>query len=383
MKNSLFVLVSLMAEVSMCQIIVNHHSVQDFDRIPAHYKALAENTRLYFMDRSVGANISQSLDCLASDWSSARSYCKRYEHREPKYAVDPQEVHWNGVWDRSKWIYETWPSGCSEDVDCFIRTIEPRLDSFDVLGCQFSYLAVTPGSKITDPQTGFFGTNISKNHATTLDAFEQKYPNKKVIWWTTSLARGIGTPESRDFNQQMREYAIAHQKILFDVADILSHTPDGTECYDNRDGIEYLTENNPDDGLDLPAICPQYTTETEGGHLGSISAGGIRVSKAFWVLVALINGWNPVNNSEDAEMSNVIKILPNPSLDYIHIALDPKVSFPTSYSIINSNGQIVLNGNLTNSYQSLSLQDLKPGLYLFRLNHVSPPIQARFVKQGP
>ena len=36
-------------------------------------------------------------------------------------------------------------------------------------------------------------------------------------------------------------------------------------CYDNRDGIAYQTENNPDDGLNIPAICPQYTTETEGG----------------------------------------------------------------------------------------------------------------------
>ncbi|MBK9270832.1 MAG: SGNH/GDSL hydrolase family protein [Saprospiraceae bacterium] len=383
MKMSLFILMVILSPIVKGQMIINHHSVEDFDRIPAKYKALGENTRLYFMDRSVGANISQSLDCLASDWSSARSYCKRYEHRDPKYAVDPQEVHWNGVWDRSKWIYETWPSGCSEDVDCFIRTIEPRLDSFDVVGCQFSYLAVTPGSKVADPQTGFFGSGIGKNHANTLDAFEQKYPNKKVVWWTTSLARGIGTPESQEFNQQMREYAISHQKILFDVADILSHAPDGTECYDNRDGIEYLTENHPDDGLALAAICPQYTTETEGGHLGSISAGGIRVSKAFWVLVARINGWNPLSQSDDQEQTslNPLSIRPNPTKDFLQITIDDQIKLPTEYEILNSNGQRVSCELLSRDMPFIDVRNLIPGLYLIRLQLSPQPRYARFVKQ--
>ena len=94
-----------------------------------------------------------------------------------------------------------------------------------------------------------------------------------ILWWTTSLACGIGSEESQVFNAAMREYARVHDLVLFDVADILSHDPAGNPCFDNRDGVEYLDENHPDDGLDIPAICPQYTTETEGGHLGSMSAG--------------------------------------------------------------------------------------------------------------
>jgi hypothetical protein len=30
----------------------------------------------------------------------------------------------------------------------------------------------------------------------------------------------------------------------------------------------------------------------EGGHLGSVSAGKIRVAKAFWVLMAQLAGWD-------------------------------------------------------------------------------------------
>ena len=96
----------------------------------------------------------------------------------------------------------------------------------------------------------------------------------------------------------MRQWTSDNDKILFDLADILSHSPDGAPCYDNRDGVAYTinsnTENHPDDGLNTLAICQHYTSETEGGHLGSPSAGKIRVSKAYWVLMARIAGWDGV-----------------------------------------------------------------------------------------
>ena len=40
-------------------------------------------------------------------------------------------------------------------------------------------------------------------------------------------------------------------------------------------------------------ICSEYTTEASGGHLGSVSAGKIRVAKAIWVMLAQIAGWQP------------------------------------------------------------------------------------------
>ncbi len=130
-----------------------------------------------------------------------------------------------------------------------------------------------------------------------LEAYEAAHPEMEFIYWTTSLSRAIGSPEAESFNDQMRQYAIANGKPLFDVADILSHDPDGNPCYDNRDGRPYVgeteSENYPDDGRNTPAICPHYTTEVDGGHLGSVSLGKIRAAKAFWVLMAQLSGWNP------------------------------------------------------------------------------------------
>ena len=52
-------------------------------------------------------------------------------------------------------------------------------------------------------------------------------------------------------------------------------------------------ENHPDDGKNTLAICQDFTTEIDGGHLGSVSGGGIRIAKAFWVLMAMQAGWTP------------------------------------------------------------------------------------------
>ena len=89
-----------------------------------------------------------------------------------------------------------------------------------------------------------------------------------------------------------------------DFADIISHTPEsGEPCFDNRDGVEYCSqngdcENYADDGLDTPAICQDYTTEIDGGHLGSVASGKIRAAKAFWVMMAVLNGWDGLEQIE-------------------------------------------------------------------------------------
>jgi hypothetical protein len=95
----------------------------------------------------------------------------------------------------------------------------------------------------------------------------------------------------------MREYVRANNKYLLDVADIESHDPWGNPCFDNRDGVAYsaggASENYPNDGVNLPALCQHYTREADGGHLGNPDVGKIRLAKAFWILMARVAGWNP------------------------------------------------------------------------------------------
>lgn len=298
-------------------LVIDHTSVALFDQIPEQYLQAAAALHMAFVDRSVGANIHQGLDCLTHETNAtAPSYCKRWQHltNYPEFNVDPSEVNWYhpGGYDRSNWDYFTWPGvgdpaiqvTCAASTgewygkaECFEQWASGQLNNYQVLSFQFSYLEVDHTSSIADQPGGFFWDNDTLYDVYDLQDFAAQNPSHVFIYWTSSLARGIGSPVSESFNEQMRQYAISNELPLFDVADILSHAPDGTPCYDNRDGIPYdngnLSENYPDDGLDIPAICPHYTTETDGGHLGSVSAGMIRVSKAFWVLMAQIAGWQP------------------------------------------------------------------------------------------
>lgn len=274
-------------------IYVDRHSVALFDQIPTQYINAAASMDMIFIDRSVGGNISDGLSCLSQPWDQAPSNCKRYEHPNPLYSVDPSEVFWTGTYDRSNWDYLYWPTNdpvpqvnCTAatgewygKLECYLEFAAANLNNYDVLSFQYSYLSVAADSDIADPVTGYFA-NTPGYDVHEQAAFEAQHANRVFIYWTTSLARTIGTQVSDDFNNQMRQYAINQEEILFDVADILSHDPDGNPCYDTN-GEGHL------------AICPHYTTESAGGHLGSVSAGKIRVAKAFWVLMAQIAGWDP------------------------------------------------------------------------------------------
>lgn len=299
--------------------VVNHRHVVLFERIPPVYLEAARDLGLLFSDRSVGANTDEALDCLtAARWPDTVASCRRDYYDEwnwktyteadwlagqvpERILFEPDPV----LYDRSNWTFE-YRAGSWEDLTCdFVQSLVPAyVDSKDVLSYQFSYLNVMEGDDIADPATGFFADRPEACDIGDIEALMAQHPDKTFVFWTTSLARSIGTSVSTAFNEQMRAYCLANDRILFDFAAIESHRPDGTACYDNRDGVPYVamngaSENHPDDGFDYPAICQDYTTEVDGGHLGSVSAGRIRIAKGLWVLMARIAGWDPFSGDLD------------------------------------------------------------------------------------
>jgi hypothetical protein len=303
-------------------IIVDSRSVELFEQIPDEYLAAARQLRMVYADRSVGVNIDQGLNCLtASSWQAAPAYCrndyydtsgttwlnKTYTLADYQAGQVPGLISFTpdpGKYDRSNWEFVIADGSWEEVVGQFVEQVTPAyIEEKQVLSYQFNYFHVSPGSNIADPQEGFFVdqpregyyTNRLRWDISDFEALEQQYPQAIFFHWTTSLARSVGSAEGQTFNEQMRAYALANDRILFDVADILSHDEQGQPCFDNRDGVEYCNsnrcENYPDDGQDRLAICQEYTTETDGGHLGSVSGGQLRVAKALWVLMARIAGW--------------------------------------------------------------------------------------------
>jgi hypothetical protein len=305
-------------------IVVDHRSIDLFDQIPEEYLDAARSLRMMFMDQSVGANIDMGLDCLtAASWGRSSAYCRRdyyqingsewlwktYQNADLQAGSVPAAIRFQPDatrYNRSNWTFVSQQGDWQEYLQAFLQQHVPgMLDQKDVFSYQFTYLHVNAGSTIANPEEGFFVdqphhgyySNRERWDISDLEELAAEHPDKIFYYWTTSLARDIGSPESALFNEQMRQYAQTHSKPLLDAADILSHDPDGNPCYDNRDAVKYCGANGcedfAEDGQNNLAICQAYTTETNGGHLGSVSGGKVRLAKAVWVLMAQIAGWRP------------------------------------------------------------------------------------------
>ncbi len=297
-------------------LIIDHTDVALFESIPDRYLTAARNLRMLFSDRSVGSDIDQSLNCLtATSWATSSSSCrvdyydsnwnfKTFTQTDLTNGLVPERIRFTPsptLYSRSNWTFVAKQGSWSDLTRDFIQVLAPAyINSKDVLTYQFSYLNVMDGDDIANPETGFFSNNPSRYDVYDLEAYLAQHPDKTFFYWTTSLARSIGNATATEFNAMMRVYAVDHGYFLFDVADIESYTDKDVPCYDNRDGLPYVamsgaSENYLDDGHSYPAICQDFTTEVDGGHLGAVAGARIRISKAYWVLMARIAGWDGVS----------------------------------------------------------------------------------------
>lgn len=257
-------------------LVIDHRSIEMFDRIPEEYIQAAAGLRLLFRHASVGYNINEGLDCLMNKTQPRPFFCDA--------GIAPDQIVYDSKYDRSNWVFEFHapPPGINpgwwDKLNLFVERVEnPQPgEEYDVYGFKFGYVDGIQGSAIDDEffltQAGGTYPNIS-----VLEALEARHPDKIFVYWTMGLARIVGTPDSQSFNQQMRQYALEHGKVLMDIADIESHTPDGAACFASAD-------------TELEVICQDYTTEKEGGHLNAL--GSLRMAKAMWVLMARLAGWD-------------------------------------------------------------------------------------------
>jgi len=254
--------------------VIDHYSVSDFDQIPANYIQAAIQLKSLFRHASVGGNINDGLNCLGNVVTPRPYFCDS--------GLSADEIFYDPIYDRSNWDFEyhalpnpnpAWWNKVNYFIDR-VNNLSPG--EYEIVAFKFGYVDGADGSNIDDL---FFLYNPGGQMPSVYDLedLETAHPDKTLVYWTMGLARLIGTADSESFNQQMRAYASANNKVLMDIADILSHDPNGLPCYDgNGNGYE--------------AICQNYTDELEGGHLNA--RGMQRMAKAYWVLMAKLAGWD-------------------------------------------------------------------------------------------
>lgn len=220
------------APVAGGQAVVADHRTTGLTAIPDSAVSAAASLRLLVRRASVGGNISSGLDALR--------------------AQDPR-------WDRSRWSFQDRGNpGWMAKVDDFVQQVALQGPSFDVLTMKLCYI---------DPDASF------SYYRDALLALEQAHPGKRFVWWTIPIQTS-GHTARQAFNDQVRTFARANGKLLYDIADIESHDAAGQVRVDGS-------------GREL--LCDEWTSD--GGHLNA--AGAERAARALWWLMARVAGWSP------------------------------------------------------------------------------------------
>lgn len=243
-------------------LIANNAVVDQFSSIPPTAINAAKAKKVLFYHQSTGGYIDAfGLECLAG----ARGGADGYPAECTTYAQNPDQ------YSRANWQTPFWPTPLADGpakVDEFMGLMTSQVFStYDIIGMKFCYVD---------------GWNIDFNYyRTKMESLEAAHPNKVFIWATEALWNTPGSacdPSNpynsckniADFNNQLRAYARANNKPLFDIASIESN-------------------NGACQVAGYEGMCSQYYADS-GGHPNIIES--IRLAKGFWWLIAKLSGWN-------------------------------------------------------------------------------------------
>jgi hypothetical protein len=236
----------------IAQIAVDHTCVDEKDsRIPRQFLDKARSLKILFGHQSVGGNLLEGLDELSE--------------AEPKrYALERGSEPEAGWFDSHAGLGD-FEVGENENprgkIDHFQRKLARDGYGKRVQVAMMKLCYVDFGED-TDAKSLF---ERARDVLTPLEK------DVRIVWWTAPLADADNRTRHA-YNRLVREHCKAKERILFDLADIESHDPQGREHL--QDGV--------------PALWPKYTED--GGHLNGL--GRARAARAFWWLLARLAGWD-------------------------------------------------------------------------------------------
>jgi hypothetical protein len=254
-----------------------------------------------------------------------------------------------------------------------------------------SYLGTpnpSTGRGITHPETNVIiwswcGQASSQTEQSMIDVYlapmtqlEADYPGVKFVYMTGHLD-GTGLTGNLYFrNQQIRNYCIANNKILYDFADIESYDPDGLVNYmalNANDNCDYDGGHNW--ALDWQASHTINVDWYDCSPAHSQALNGNRKAYAAWWLWARLGGWGECLNSPSGLTAVADSNLARVVLNWTDNSAEPNNE--NSFIIQRS----VNGGAWNNNYASVSANvttytdtGLTPGSYSYRVAaHLNTP----------
>ena len=245
---------------------IDHACIDKDDKlIPVEWLDKARDLKVLFDHMSIGGNV------LGQERYKGMGILALAEANAKRYAVKVAE-HPQAEWfDRNGGIAEFY-AGRNGEPASKTKEFETRMGDqgfgkrVDVAMMKYCYADF--------PRAGMQKANFELYRDAMLRV-EKAFPKVKLVWWTAPITVA-GAPNNVDrweYNQLVRDYCAKNKKILFDIADIESHDPDGK-----------MTTNEREKEM----LFAGY--KGEGNHMNK--DGADRAARAWWWLMARLAGWD-------------------------------------------------------------------------------------------
>ncbi|MBX9685952.1 MAG: SGNH/GDSL hydrolase family protein [Candidatus Obscuribacterales bacterium] len=248
-------ILTLPAAIAAEAIVFDHNCIDETDsKISASQLSKIRSLNVYFGHQSVGWNLLDGLDALA-DKTGNKYKLNIMQNPTLKFYKDTRGLGHGEIGENGN------PNSKIQDFAAKITKAPAYGASLDAAMMKICFVDIESGTNVAQ---------LFNTYKTTLESLAKKFPSMKVVYCTCPLVADGDNSKREQFNDLVRNYAKQSGKVLFDLADIESYSPQGKPCLRGSQ----------------KSLCKTYSEDRE--HPDS-AAGKLRLARAWWSMMARIS----------------------------------------------------------------------------------------------